>query len=254
MSTQELIAASLTLADMDERVAEMPTQAAADVREACARAMAKTQKFSEGAAEVPMPEPVGWIGWIRHDEGGGRHPMFSTYEPTAYEHRDQVAAMPDVRTYGDAREAAGYARGLEAGGKDAERYRRPLAELVAVKDIKVRSDACWPGDPEIPVLMREYSTRKDAAWIEARAALLDCGDAGHDEGRCGNASCGRPAQAGLVSKVIEQRLRTWRQSRMNNSGDRLSLDDFMGPDSIDDLVDCVCDEFAIDAALRGEVK
>ena len=28
-----------------------------------------------------------------------------------------------LRTYGDAREAAGYARGLKEAGKDAERYR-----------------------------------------------------------------------------------------------------------------------------------
>ena len=70
-------------------------------------------------------------------------------------------------------EAAGYARGLKEAGRDAERYRAALAELLAVKDIKARSEACWPGDPEIPVLMREYSTRKDAAWTGARAALAE---------------------------------------------------------------------------------
>jgi hypothetical protein len=34
-----------------------------------------------------------------------------------------------VRTYGDAREAAGYAAGVAAGGKDAERYRAALIKL-----------------------------------------------------------------------------------------------------------------------------
>lgn len=43
---------------------------------------------------------------------------------------------------------------------------------------------------------------------------------------------------------VEQRIRTWRQRTMNKSGDRLAIDDFMGQDSIDDLVDFVCDEWA----------
>jgi hypothetical protein len=64
---------------------------------------------------------------------------------------------------------------LAAATARAERYRAALAELVAAKDIKARSEACWPGNLEIPVLMREYSTRKDAAWIEARAALAESG-------------------------------------------------------------------------------
>jgi hypothetical protein len=43
---------------------------------------------------------------------------------------------------------------------------------------------------------------------------------------------------------VENRLRTWRQSTMNRCGDRLALDDFMGQDSIEDLIDYVCDEWA----------
>lgn len=42
---------------------------------------------------------------------------------------------------------------------------------------------------------------------------------------------------------VEQRIRTWKQRTMNKSGDRLSIEDFMGQDSIDDLVDFVCDEW-----------
>lgn len=52
-----------------------------------------------------------------------------------------------------------------------------------------------------------------------------------------------------VADHIEQRMRTWRQRRMNRSGDQLALDDFMGEDSIADLVDFVCDEYALDAIL-----
>jgi len=47
-----------------------------------------------------------------------------------------------------------------------------------------------------------------------------------------------------VLAAVEQRLRNWRQRHMNKSGDRLALGDFMGQDSIDDLIDCVCDEWA----------
>lgn len=57
--------------------------------------------------------------------------------------------------------------------------------------------------------------------------------------------------ARLVADHIEQRLRTWKQSRMNESGDQLALDDFMGDESIADLVDFVCDEFALDEVLNA---
>lgn len=52
--------------------------------------------------------------------------------------------------------------------------RAALEELVYLKDIKEREERCWPGDPEIPNLRREYSSRKDAAWAAARAALEAC--------------------------------------------------------------------------------
>lgn len=61
-------------------------------------------------------------------------------------------------------------------------------------------------------------------------------------------------QAKAVADHIEQRLRTWRQQRMNRSGDRLALDDFMGEDSITDLVDFVCDEYELDAVLRPRCR
>ena len=43
---------------------------------------------------------------------------------------------------------------------------------------------------------------------------------------------------------VEQRIRTWRCSRMNEDGDVLKIDDFMGDADVDDLVDFVCDEYA----------
>ena len=52
------------------------------------------------------------------------------------------------------------------------------------------------------------------------------------------------AERKRVLVVVEQRLLTWRQRTMKKSGDRLALDDFMGQESIDDLIDFVCDEWA----------
>ena len=47
---------------------------------------------------------------------------------------------------------------------------------------------------------------------------------------------------------VEQRLHNWRQRTMNRSGDRLALDDMMSKESIDDLIDYVCDEWSDPAA------
>jgi hypothetical protein len=43
---------------------------------------------------------------------------------------------------------------------------------------------------------------------------------------------------------VEHRLRTWKQKHVNRSGDQLALDDFMGEQDLDDLIDFVCDEWA----------
>lgn len=52
------------------------------------------------------------------------------------------------------------------------------------------------------------------------------------------------AERARVLAGVEQRLLTWRQRTMNKSGDRLALDDFMSAETIADLVDHVCDEWA----------
>ena len=55
----------------------------------------------------------------------------------------------------------------------------------------------------------------------------------------------QPAQEPVAWRDhVEHRIRTWKQRHMNKSGDLLALEDFMGQDSIDDLVDFVCDEWA----------
>jgi hypothetical protein len=60
-----------------------------------------------------------------------------------------------------------------------------------------------------------------------------------------------PTLASQLSDHIEQRLLTWRQQRMNRSGDRLALDDFMDKHSLSDLIDFVCDEGAISEVTAG---
>ena len=50
------------------------------------------------------------------------------------------------------------------------------------------------------------------------------------------------ASVSAWSEHVEQRLLAWRQSFVNRSGDQLALDDFMDKQSIDDLIDFVCDE------------
>lgn len=44
------------------------------------------------------------------------------------------------------------------------------------------------------------------------------------------------------SNHVEQRMLQWRRRIVNRSGDRLALDDFMDKESLDDLIDFVCDE------------
>lgn len=51
--------------------------------------------------------------------------------------------------------------------------------------------------------------------------------------------------AKTLADHIEQRLLTWRQRTMNKSGDQLALDDFMDKESLADLIDFVCDEYAM---------
>jgi hypothetical protein len=49
---------------------------------------------------------------------------------------------------------------------------------------------------------------------------------------------------------VEQRIRHWRQRTVNRTGDQLALDDMMSADSIEDLIDYVCDEWSSPAGER----
>lgn len=55
------------------------------------------------------------------------------------------------------------------------------------------------------------------------------------------------AQPTLTAEIVECRLRTWRQRFVNRSGDQLALGDFLDRESLDDLVDFVCDEYSKEA-------
>ena len=50
-------------------------------------------------------------------------------------------------------------------------------------------------------------------------------------------------QSGKWRDHVEHRMLTWKTSHMNESGDQLSLEDFMDEHILDDLIDFVCDEY-----------
>lgn len=100
-ATRDLIAAALTAADkLDEFKYSDLQRAATTLREMCARAM--VQPAAPDMGEVPMPQ------------GYAEHPS---------DYTGSIWIESQMRQYGDASEAAGYARGLAETGKDAERYR-----------------------------------------------------------------------------------------------------------------------------------
>ena len=102
-----------------------------------------------------------------------------------------------------------------------------------------RSDVPWP---------KNYIDGKARPAVDMQ--YINIGEANDSAGAV-PVERGVSPQAQKVADHIEQRLRTWRQRHMNTHGDHLELYDFMGEDSIADLVDYVCDEYALDALLRA---
>jgi len=118
-ATRDLIAAALTAADVFELSARFEDEknAVEALREACTRTMTAQQRASDAdmqvyqaiadgyardtqrvsAAEVPMPEPS-------HES--------VVLEDGLYKINSRMYDENKMRTYGDDREAAGYARGL----------------------------------------------------------------------------------------------------------------------------------------------
>ena len=138
---------------------------------------------------------------------------------------------------------------------DAERYLYLRNRLPADVLGQVKSAAgCWIDcEDENGTLV--LLTGDDADF--AVDAAMDNDDERMNMDKADMPAVGAPLErqvrprARTVADHIEQRLMTWRQQHINKSGDRLALDDFMGKDSIDDLVDFVCDEYALDAVLHA---
>lgn len=91
-----------------------------------------------------------------------------------------------------------------------------------------------------------------ARALEARDRYGWSPEADEALGNLRAALAAQPSQAPTAAPVawrdhVEHRLRTWKQRTMNRSGDRLALDDYMDSESLEDLIDFVCDEYA---ALR----
>ena len=88
----------------------------------------------------------------------------------------------------------------------------------------------------ITELESQLAQRFDAADVATAAA----------QGfRDGVASVSAGSEPEAWREHVEQRLLAWRQSFVNRSGDQLALDDFMDEQSLDDLIDFVCDEWAL---------
>jgi len=98
---------------------------------------------------------------------------------------------------------------------------REALELIAAP---MRPDGTWNRDREACRRIAEEALREDAAPAQ-------------------------PAEPAAWREHVEHRIRTWKQRTMNKSGDLLSIDDFLGQDSVDDLVDFVCDAWAIPVAV-----
>lgn len=61
-----------------------------------------------------------------------------------------------------------------------------------------------------------------------------------------------PSEAGGWAEVVEDRLNDWRQRHMNGDGDRLALDDYMGSEAVEDLIDFVCAPIRAALAVPSE--
>jgi hypothetical protein len=96
-----------------------------------------------------------------------------------------------------------------------------------------------PTAPRRYWLSSPVAAARTAIQIEFQAAL----DKAIDDTEMDGAAVEAKVRQRVLA-AVEQRIRGWRQRHMNKSGDRLAIDDFMGQESIDDLVDYVCDEWA----------
>jgi len=82
--------------------------------------VARLEFAPQPVGDVPMPDAVAY----RHSNTHDLHDTFEEVQlADAESEAEPLLLGSEVRTYGDAREAAGYAAGVAAGGKDAERYR-----------------------------------------------------------------------------------------------------------------------------------
>ncbi len=99
----------------------------------------------------------------------------------------------------------------------------------------------------------EYRRMLEALHGELLAAVAepvtDCGETCKRARLCCACSRELSAQAEPLAwrDHVEQRIRTWRRRTMNEAGDCLAIGEFLCRDSIDDLVDFVCDEKAAPA-------
>ncbi|WP_428414442.1 hypothetical protein [Methylibium sp.] len=145
---------------------------------------------------------------------------------------------------------------LKEGETPAQRIDRERRDTEAVLNLLIREKQRTEAMREVMLRMMagidhlaeiarqwepDYSSGADRrGWVLAKDARDDAARLIPETHQAAS-GCSHTARSDVLSiDVVEQRLLTWRQSFMNKSGDRLALDDFMGQESIDDLIDFVC--------------
>lgn len=162
--------------------------------------------------------------------------------------------------------AANYARAAILADREKQAARvpdgwklvpvEPTREMCKAAVVYANGSTVYKNVPAAALEIEEGIYGEAYAAMLAAARTTEPSKAEQRPQNCGSGFCSciecpfepsKPEQADVPNdwrEHVEHRIRTWQQRTMNKSGDRLSIDDFMGQDSIDDLVDFVCDEWA----------
>ena len=135
----------------------------------------------------------------------------------------------------------------------ADIIREALAEQEKQEPV-VRATLAPPAPPE--VYQMRSKDAYEAGWWEAQrqkavSPIAPAQQAEQEPGFYGRAAARLSQrvkeleleQSGKWRDHVEHRMLTWKTSHMNESGDQLSLKDFMDEHILDDLIDFVCDEY-----------
>lgn len=149
--------------------------------------------------------------------------------------RDELLSLAQRLSYGSRDPATG---ALLSSG---------LPSMASIEDVEAAARylrACAEAEPVATVRVHDTGGNAGIAWT-----AVPTENAGVMRGGTPLYTNPQPpsTQPTLTAEIVERRLRTWRQRFVNRSGDQLALDDFLDRESLDDLVDFVCDEYSKEA-------